>query len=169
MNALQDQMSQHLEKYLRRQFPEYAVTVERTTEQWGHETLTVQSTEIAILLLGEAGITDEGAEHLYDFLDSASTRFCLEGTPVKLLSGYTPVPPRAFVLSDAGDTIRMVPSLLACMRHPRQSLGEDIFDLRTTLLLDKANRPANEEQMAQLRNRIRKESAKAAKRKRKPS
>jgi hypothetical protein len=162
-------MNEHLDRYLRREFPEYAVTIERTTEIWGDDTLKVQSTEMAILLLGEAGITDEGAEHLYDFLDSASGRLCHEGTPVKLLSGYTSVQQYAFVLPTTGDTIRMVPSLLGCMRRPRQSFGEDIFDLRTTLLLDKSNRPSNEQQMTELRTKIRKESAKAARKKRKAS
>jgi len=169
MHELQVRMNEHLDHYLRRDFPEYAVTVDRTTEQLGHETLKVQSTEIAILLLGDAGITDEAAERLYDLLDSASTRFYHDGTPVKLTSGYTAVRPEAYALSQSGDTIRIVPSLLGCMRHPRQSLGEDIFDLRTTLLLDKANRPGNEVQMAELRIKIRKDSIMLARRNRKRS
>jgi len=162
-------MNEHLDHYLRREFPEHAVAVERTTEQWGRETLKVQSTEIAILLLGESGISDEGAEYMYNFLDSAASRFCREGTPVRLLSGYTPVPPHAFELSSAGDTIRMVPSLLGCIRHPRQSLGEDIFDLRTTLMLDKSDRPANEQKMADLRTKIQEQRMKATRKRRKAS
>lgn len=168
-HTLNGHLNAHLDLFMRRDLPQYAATVERTTEEWGHETLTVQTTELAMLLLSESTLADTMAERLYDFLDSAAAHFFREGTAVQLFSGLRPVPPPAYVLSSAGDTIRLAPSPFGCVRAHRQSLAEDVFNLRTKLLLDRKHRPENEKRMIDFRAGIRKASAKAARKRRKAS
>jgi len=148
-------MNERMEKFLRAPLNEFAVTVHRTSKEYGVEDLQVQTVEVAIILLGEAGINENSVEHLYDFLDSAAVHFYQRAEPLLLMSGDAGTRGTQWFMDRERDLgVQYIYNGLGCVRDLRRSNGEELFNLRTQTLIEPSKHSDAFEEMKALRKRF---------------
>ncbi len=148
-------MNRRIEQVLRESLDQFAVTVHRETAEFGSEDLMVHTVESAILLLGDGGVDRDGIFALYDFLDSSAAHFFRQGTPMLLISGDAGARGTEWFMERERELgVWYVYSGLDCVRNRGQSNGEDLFNLRTDVLLHPEKHPKVTKEVTDIRKRF---------------
>lgn len=148
-------MTRRINELLRAPLSEIAVTIHRTTKEYGEEDLQVKTVEVAILLLGDPALEAKSIERLYDFLDSAAVYFHRKQTPLFLMSGDAGIRGTQWFLDRERELgVLYMYSGLDCVRDQRQSNGEDLFNLRTACLVEQDKHPNAAKELKELRKRF---------------
>jgi hypothetical protein len=148
-------MNARIEQVLRAELDPFSANVHRKTTEFGSQDLKVNTIETAILLLGDGGIERDGVFALYDLLDSAAAHFFRQGTPIILISGDAGTRGTEWFMERERDLgVWYVYSGLGCVRDRGQGNGEELFNLRTEILLHPEKHPKANKEVADIRKRF---------------